>query len=160
MAGRDSAKSSGFQEFQFTFISEGFIFGKKKKRYLSITDRIFMNMMNSLQSVCKKEAQAVKELVAKVYFFMCMENILRVIFSISKEIYFFQIHFQLVSKSKIKCLMLDTVLEGIRFRYLLFHEMNVEFFALLLFVNILRPPQSLIFLNDTFLEKLDGDKCY
>ena len=116
--------------------------------------------MNSLQPVSKKEAQAVKELVAKVYFFMCMENVLRVIFSISKEVYFFQIPFQLVSKSKTKCLMLDTVLEGIRFHYLLFHEMNVEFFAQLLFVKILKPPQSLIFLNNTFLEKLDGEKCY
>ena len=98
--------------------------------------------MNSLQPVCKKEAQVVKELIAKVYFFMCMENILRVIFSISKEIYFFQIPFQLVSKSKIKCLTLDTVLEGIRFHYLLFHDMDDEFFAQLLFVKILRPPQS------------------
>ena len=43
--------------------------------------------------------------------------------------------------------------------YLLLHEMNVEFFAQLLFVKILRPPQFLIFLNDSLLEKLDGEKC-
>ena len=73
---------------------------------------------------------------------------------------FFSNTFQLVSKSKIKCLTLDTVLEGIRFHYLLFHEMDDEFFAQLLFVKILWPPQSLILLNDTFLEKLDGEKCY
>ena len=43
--------------------------------------------MNSLQPVCKKEAQAVEELVAEVYFSMCriwpsmfMENILGVFF--------------------------------------------------------------------------------
>ena len=53
-----------------------------------------------------------------------------------------------------------SVLEGIRFQYLLFPEMNVEFFSQLLFVKIIRPPQSLIFLNNTFLEKLDGEKCY
>ena len=49
---------------------------------------------------------------------------------------------------------------GIRFQYLVFHEMNVEFFAQLLFVKILRPPRFLIFLNETFLEKLDGEKFY
>ena len=53
-----------------------------------------------------------------------------------------------------------SVLEGIRFQYLLFPEMNVEFFSQLLFVKIIRPPQSLIFLNNTFLEKLGGEKCY
>ena len=61
--------------------------------------------MNSLQPVCKKEAQAVEELVAKVYFSMCriwpsmfMENILGVIFLIFKENYYFQILLQLVNK--------------------------------------------------------------
>ena len=61
--------------------------------------------MNSLQTVCKKEAQAVEELVAKVYFSMCriwpsmfMENILGVFFFFSKENYYFQILIQLVNK--------------------------------------------------------------
>ena len=45
--------------------------------------------------------------------------------------------------------------KDIRFQCLLFHHMDIEFFAQILFVKILGPHELYLTMNDTFLEKLD-----
>ena len=50
---------------------------------------------------------------------------------------------------------LHPISKDIRFQCLLFHQMDIEFFAQILFFKILGPHELCLTMNDTFLEKLD-----